>query len=104
MRLEIICLHILFHNPEMVKMMLPELAAREVSGMRFAAILTECQVETGFSIGSRENRGDLLEVALAASCKSAVVIFMMWAITDGADHARGVAVICVVTPRIAAGT
>ena len=39
MRSEIIHLRILFHNPEMVKTMLPELAARGVSGMRFAAIL-----------------------------------------------------------------
>jgi len=42
MKSENICLHISFHNPETVKMMLPELAVRGVSGMRFAAILTEC--------------------------------------------------------------
>jgi len=98
MRLEDIHLCISFHNPEMVKTMLPELATRGVSGMRFAAILTKCQVETRFSIGGGGNRGDLLGVALAASCKSIVVIFVMWAITDGADHAGGVTVVRVVIP------
>jgi len=104
MRLEDIRLCILFHDPETVKMMLPELAARGVSSIRFAAILTECQVGTGFSIGSRGNRGNLLGVALAASYKSVVVIFVVWAVTDGADHAEGVAVVCFVTPQIAVGT
>jgi len=103
-RSEDIRLHIMFYNPETVKAMLPELATRRVSGMGFAAILTNCQVGTGFSIGGGGNRRDLLEVALAASCKSVVVIFMVWAITDGADHAGGVAVVRVVTPRIAVGT
>jgi len=84
--------------------MLPELATRGVSGMRFAAILTKCQVGTRFSISGGGNRGDLLGVALAASCKSTVVIFAVWAITDGADHAGGVAVVHVVTPRIAVST
>jgi len=51
-RSEIICLHISFHNPEMVKIMLPKLAARGVSGMGFAAILTKHQVGTGLSISS----------------------------------------------------
>jgi len=55
-------------------------------------------VGTEFSISSRGKRGDLLGVALAASCKSAVVIFMVWVITDGADHIRGAAVVCIVTP------
>ena len=54
MRLEDICLCILFHNPEMVKVMLPELATRGVRGMRFATM------GTGFSISGEENRGDLL--------------------------------------------
>jgi len=102
-RSEDIHLHISFHNPEMVKAMLPELAMRGVSSMRFAAILTNCQVGAGFSIGGGGNRGDLLGVALAASCKSAVVIFVVWAITDGADHVGGVAVVHVVTPQIAVG-
>ena len=58
MRSEIIRLHISFQNPKMIKMMLPELAARRVSGMRFAAILTECQVGAGFSIGGRGGQRD----------------------------------------------
>jgi len=73
MRSEVIRLHILFHNPETVKTMLPKLAVRGVSGMGFAAILTKCQVGTGVSIGSRRDWGDLLGVALAASRKSAIV-------------------------------
>jgi len=104
MRSEDIRLRISFHNPETVKAMLPELAMRGVSSMRFAAILTTCQVGTGFSISSGGNRGDLLGVAFAASCKSTMVIFTVWVITDEADHAGGVAVVRVVTPRIAAGT
>jgi len=52
-RSEIIRLRISFHNPEMVKSMLPELTARGVSSMRFAAILAECQVGTWFSIGGK---------------------------------------------------
>ena len=59
---------------------------------------------TRFSISGGRNRGDLLGVALAASCESTIVIFAVWAITDGADHTEGVAVVRVVTPRIAVGT
>jgi len=55
MRSEVICLCISFHNPEMVKAMLPKLAVRGVSGIGFAAILTKCQVGAGLSIGGRRN-------------------------------------------------
>jgi len=40
-RLEIIRLHISFHNPETVKTVLPKLAARGVSAMGFATVLTK---------------------------------------------------------------
>jgi len=71
--------------------------------MRFAAILIECQVGTGFSIGGRGNRRILLGVALAASHKSVVVVvFTVRAHADRADHAREIAVIHVVNPQIAA--
>jgi len=39
----------------------------------------------------------LFGVALAASCKSVVVIFTVWAITDRADHMREIAVVHVMT-------
>jgi len=60
-------------------------------------------VGTGFFIGGRGNRGILLGVALAASHKSMVVVFTVRAHADGADYTREIAVICVVTPQIAAG-
>ena len=82
----------------MIKTVLPELAAGGVGSMRFATVLTECQVRTGFSIGGGGDRGILLGVALAASCKSAVVVFTVRAYTDRADHVRGVAVIHIMTP------
>jgi len=72
--------------------------------MGFAAILTKCQVGAEFSISGRGNRGVLFEVTLVASHKSVVVISMVWAITDRADHARGIAVVHVMTPKIAVGT
>ena len=104
MRLEVICLCILFHNPETLETVLPELAARGVSSMGFAAILTKSRVGAGFSIGSRGNREVLFGVAFAAGCKSAVVIFTVWAITDRADHTRGIAVVCVMTQQITVDT
>jgi len=45
--------------------------------MEFAAILTKSRVGAGFFISSRRDRGVLFGVALAAGCKSTVVIFIV---------------------------
>jgi len=58
---------------------------------------------TGFSISSRENRRDLLRVALAAGSKSSMVFFVVWAYANRANHMSRVAVLHVVAPRIAVG-
>jgi len=96
MRLEIVCLCIVFHNPETIETVLPKLAARGVGGMGFAAIFAKCQMGTGLSISGRRNRGNLLRVALAAGSKSSMVFFAVWAHANRANHANRVAVVCVV--------
>ena len=95
-------LQILDHDPRPVEMVLPELAAWRVCGMRLAAVSAEEWVGTGCTICCRRNWRVWVRSTLAAEGKGLVVIFMVRASTERTIHAKGVAEVHVMTPWTAA--
>jgi hypothetical protein len=80
--------------------MLPELTTGRGGGMGFAAVLARSGVGAWGAVHSRWGG---VTFTIAAVTKRAMVLFTMGALTDGADNARIVAEIRVMTPRITAG-
>ena len=95
---------ILGYDPGPIEMVLPELAAWRVCGMRLAAVSAERQVGIRCAIHCRGNRRIGIRSTLAANSKGPVVIFMVRTSAKGTVHAKGVAEVCVVTPRTTVGT